>query len=176
MHCVYIYISYNKMAKDNRFILHRLASRLFRKFGIGVLLYIFPKISMCLHSLLTAYDTLELRMSISELDAYIDDVSASLKRMNDMTFQLQKLKREKSIKYIEDEEGNMSIDVPNKMSDQEADNLSKRVQVIDRIYNTEQAKFKKLISEDHAKILEDSVHRQYNTFSSKYKSLFEKEK
>lgn len=122
----------------------------------------------------------ELRDSNKEIDNLNQNLRGYTKK-------LKELKNQHDINYSLDSAGNLSIDVPATMSDTQAADLSRRVGVIDRLYNTQQETFKSVSNSALAKteefkrssgtepytssFLESQIH--YNEFvKDEYKGLF----
>lgn len=77
--------------------------------------------------------TLQSNMDISQI---VTEINALLPQLSDFINQFNNLVTQSNINVITDSTGNMSIDVPNSISDSEATNLSTRVGIIDRLINT----------------------------------------
>lgn len=109
------------------------------KLSVSYIFYIFPKIYVDISLLLpiwAIYEIKEYILPVSEGYALNEDMVSTLKHMKKMVEELENIKRTDNVKYIVDKEGNMSIDIPNSMSDDKANTLSKRIGIIDRLYNT----------------------------------------
>ena len=70
---------------------------------------------------------------MSEFMEIVDQIDALIPQFAGFIDQFNTLVIQKSINVITDSCGNMSIDVPNNMPSKEADNLSKRISIIDSL-------------------------------------------
>lgn len=86
----------------------------------------------------------ELRDSNKEVDNLNQSLRGYIKKLDE-------LKKQHDIRYSLDSSGALSIDVPAAMSDDQAADLSRRVGVIDRLYNTQLETFKSVSSSALAK-------------------------
>lgn len=86
----------------------------------------------------------ELRDSNKEIDNLNQNLRGYTKK-------LEELKKQHDINYSLDSTGSLSIDVPANMSDAQAADLSRRVGVIDRLYNTQLETFRSVSSSALAK-------------------------
>jgi hypothetical protein len=86
----------------------------------------------------------ELRESNKEIDSLNQNLRGYTKK-------LEELKKNHDINYSLDGTGSLSIDVPASMSDSQAADLSRRVGVIDRLYNTQLETFKSVSNSALAK-------------------------
>ena len=86
-----------------------------------------------------------------ELKDYNKEIDRLNQNLRGYTKKLNELKDKHDINYSSDSAGNLSIDVPATMSDSQAADLSRRVGVIDRLYNTQQETFKSVSSSALAK-------------------------
>ena len=79
----------------------------------------------------------ELKVHNKELNNLNDNMNSYIKK-------LQELKDNHDLKFFQDKAGNLSIDVPLSMSDELINDVSKRVGVIDRLYNSQLDEFKSI--------------------------------
>lgn len=79
---------------------------------------------------------LPLKSTIEELTTISLQIDRLLPQLSDFIDQFNNLVLTTNINVITDSSGNMSIDVPGNMSDSEADKISKRINIIDRIIIT----------------------------------------
>jgi hypothetical protein len=100
-------------------------------------------------------------LSSEELDKMNTDMLNSLSYASDMTTGMRELIKSKNVSVILDEEGNTSLDVPSTMSEEEGNRLAKRLDIMDRVYNTEMEKYKDLSSKDQ-KLNEGKISEEYN--------------
>ena len=70
---------------------------------------------------------------MSEFIDILDQIDALIPQFAGFIDQFNTLIIQKNINVISDSCGNMSIDVPNSMSSKEADNISKRITIIDSL-------------------------------------------
>ena len=92
--------------------------------------------------------------------------------------ELETMKRNEGVRYIVDSEGNMSLDIPNTMSDDKAEELSKKTGALDRFYNTQFEKYKELVNKDeklNEKLFSSGFHKNYQDILSRHKTLMETE-
>lgn len=75
---------------------------------------------------------------LTELSSLLPQYSTFIGQFNDLVSQA-------SINVITDSAGNMSIDVPSNMSNTEAENISKRIGIIDRVIATRSQEIHDLI-------------------------------
>jgi hypothetical protein len=75
---------------------------------------------------------IQLKSSL-ELTEIIHQVNVLLPQLSDFISQFHQLVATNSINVITETNGNMSIDVPVSMSDMEAEKLSKRINILDRV-------------------------------------------
>jgi len=86
---------------------------------------------------------------------------SSLSYASDMTTRMRELIKSENVSVILDKEGNTSLDVPSTMSEEEGNRLAKRLDIMDRVYNTEMDKYKDLSSKDQ-KLNEGKISEDYN--------------
>jgi len=86
-----------------------------------------------------------------ELREYNKEVDGLNKNLRGYTKKLEELKKHHDINYTLDSTGSLSIDVPASMSDSQAADLSRKVGIIDRLYNTQLETFKSVSSSALAK-------------------------
>lgn len=67
---------------------------------------------------------------ITEINELLPQLSNFIDKFNDFVI-------EKNVNVVTDATGNMSIDVPQSISDSEAQNISKRINIIDRLVTTQ---------------------------------------
>lgn len=104
------------------------------------------------------------------MDSNLDNQDKMIKRLGDM-------KEKKKIQYFS-EEGDLSINVPSSMSNEDSRKVAGEVGVIDRLLNTYFDEYKELSKKDS-----DSNYGAYNTLweprvkkiNDSYKDLFEKD-
>jgi hypothetical protein len=68
-----------------------------------------------------------------DINSIVNDINGLLPQFTDFIHQFNNLVTQYEINVITDSAGNMSIDVPGSMSDAEANKLSTRVGIIDRL-------------------------------------------
>ena len=151
------------------------------KLSVSYIFYIFPKIYVDISLLLpiwAIYEIKEYILPVSEGYALNEDMVSTLKHMKKMVEELENIKRTDNVKYIVDKEGNMSIDIPNSMSDDKANTLSKRIGIIDRLYNTQYKHYEELVNKDESsnnKSFSTVFNNSYQKILSRHKALIEKE-
>lgn len=79
--------------------------------------------------------TLQCGLDISSI---INDINGLLPQLSNFIDQFNNLVTSTNINVVTDTAGNMSIDVPLNMSDVDANNISKRLGIIDRLITTHQ--------------------------------------
>jgi hypothetical protein len=83
------------------------------------------------------YDFVSLRLESGlDISSIVTEVNALLPQLAGFIDQFNNIVTQSSLNVITDSVGNMSIDVPHSMSDIEAQNISKRISVIDRLITT----------------------------------------
>lgn len=97
------------------------------------------------------FKTVNNKKDKKELKDYNKEIDRLNQNLRGYTKKLNELKDKHDINYSSDSAGNLSIDVPATMSDSQAADLSRRVGVIDRLYNTQQETFKSVSSSALAK-------------------------
>jgi hypothetical protein len=80
---------------------------------------------------------LEYTEIISQLEPLLPQFASFIDQFNTLIIQ-------KSLNVMSDSYGNMVIDVPNQMSNEEAHNISKRINILDRLINTHHTSIKDL--------------------------------
>jgi cytochrome c oxidase subunit 1 len=106
-----------------------------------------------------------------------DDMNGTLKHAHDMATGMQRIKLSKNVKIILDSEGSTFLDVPYSMSEEEGKNLSQRVAVMDRIYNTQMDKYNELAEKDrkfNSSEFSEKFQPHYNVNTQRYNDIFEK--
>lgn len=81
----------------------------------------------------------------AELVEVVNQVSVLIPQLSEFITQFNSIVSEHSINVITETNGNMSIDVPSTMSDDQAQLLSKRIGVIDRLITTRGQEIDKLL-------------------------------
>jgi hypothetical protein len=71
-----------------------------------------------------------------EISQIVNEINILMPQLENFISQFNNLVNETGINVITDSVGNMSIDVPNNMSDSEAFNINKRIGILDRLINT----------------------------------------
>ena len=111
----------------------------------------------------------------------VNEVNNLLPQFSDFINQFNNLVTQNSINVITDTAGNMSIDVPNNMSDAEANRLSTRIGIIDRLITNHSTTlsdlFQKGLSLENKLKAEDSNYvsqlsnqfSEFNKLNSSYK-------
>lgn len=74
---------------------------------------------------------------VGQLDTLIPQFAGFIDQFNTLVIQ-------KSLNVISDSSGNMAVDVPYDMSNKEADNISKRISIIDRLIDSHHTSIKGL--------------------------------
>ena len=106
------------------------------------------------------------------------DMHSTLGQLHKMAYNLEKLKRENNLKLILDKEGNLSIDAPNTISDNDLLAISKRVGIIDRVYNSQLEEYNKLMNKDrelNESHFSTGFDKSYNTVTNLHKNVFTRE-
>lgn len=85
--------------------------------------------------------------STFDLSSIITDINELLPQLSDFINNFNKVVVENDINVITDSAGNMSIDFPAKTSDSDANKLTARVGVIDRLIGTQDQKISDLLKE-----------------------------
>ena len=80
-----------------------------------------------------AFASLPLKSTMAELTEVTLKINELLPQLSDFIDQFNHLVCTTNINVISDASGNMSIDVPGAMSDIEAEKISKRISIIDRL-------------------------------------------
>jgi hypothetical protein len=80
---------------------------------------------------------LEIMEVINQIDTLLPQFSGFIDQFNTLVIQ-------KSLNVVSDSSGNMAIDVPYEMSNKEADNISKRINIIDRLIDSHHTSIKDL--------------------------------
>lgn len=80
---------------------------------------------------------LEIMNLISEIDSLLPQFAGFIDQFNILIIQ-------KDLNVISDSCGNMSIDVPSDMSNKEAENITKRIGIIDRLIDSHHTSIKDL--------------------------------
>ena len=180
---IFVYTFYNRSKKHNDLsLVTKFTSRLFCKsLNASYIITLLPKIQLVLSFLLPFSHLFDMNMCIlpyAEGEKLNDDMHHALKQMLSSVHTLQKMKRLNNVKYISDEQGNLSIDVPNNMSDTEANNLSRRTGIADTVYNTYLERYKELLNKDetlNAKLASPGFDKSYQNILSSHRNLFEAE-
>ena len=81
-----------------------------------------------------------------ELTNIISEIIRMLPQFSDFVSQFHKVINENNINVMTDIEGNLSIDVPADMSDSAANNISNRLNIIDRLIGTHKTSISNLFS------------------------------
>ena len=81
----------------------------------------------------------------SDISSILTELSSLLPQYSTFIGQFNDLVSQANINVITDNMGNMSIDVPSNMSDTEAENISKRIGIIDRVIATRSQEINDLI-------------------------------
>lgn len=93
----------------------------------------------------------------------ITQIDVILPQLSEFINQFNNLVQSANINVITDVDGTLSIDVPISMSDHEAQNLSKRIGIIDRLISSKNEEitelFKKGLSLDDQLKVENSNHK-----------------
>ena len=98
-----------------------------------------------------SFVTLPLQSSLlSELTDIVVNINHMLPQLSMFIDQFTNLVNESNVNVITDSYGNMSVDVPADMSEAKAENISKRLGVIDRLINS------------HGSSLNDLFHKGLN--------------
>lgn len=115
------------------------------------------------------------KKSNTDLISIINDITNTLPDFNKFINQFHSLISEKSINVITDASGNMSIDVPNSMSDNEANLLSTRVRIIDSLVRTKEESLHDLFTRaeqlQKSSNCDTSLKSQVNERLSEFKKL-----
>lgn len=180
---IVIYTFCNRFKKHNNFnLLIKFTSRFFCKsLNISYVITLLPKLELIMSLLIPFSHLFEIKMcilSMSEAEKLNNDMHHALKQMLSSLHSLQNMKRLNNVKYIMDEEGNLSIDVPNNMSDTEANNLSKKTGIADTVYNTYLERYKELLNKDetlNGKLLSPTFDKSYQNILSSHRNLFDNE-
>lgn len=85
--------------------------------------------------------------STFDLSSIIVEVSELLPQFSDFINQFNKVVVDNDLNVITDSAGNMSLDVPAKMSDNEANEITTKVGIIDRLITTHDQKIRDLLDE-----------------------------
>jgi hypothetical protein len=80
-----------------------------------------------------------------DINQIITEVNTLLPQLSNFITQFNNVVNETGISVITDSAGNMSIDVPESMSDSVAYNTNNRIGIIDRLINTRGEEIKKLL-------------------------------
>lgn len=72
-----------------------------------------------------------------DLTSIISDLNTMLPQLGDFIGQFNNLVSQSNINVITDSSGNMSIDVPINMPEPEAENIKKKIGILDRLINTQ---------------------------------------
>lgn len=99
------------------------------------------------------------------------ETTANLDRQYEMVKKLRDLKSSKDLKYYINK-GALELEVPSNLSETEANTLSNKVGIMDRIYNTKYSEYKSLLKKDSR--LEPSVAGLRQHVKDGYTQLFDK--
>lgn len=102
-----------------------------------------------------------LRSSIAELTDITLKVSELLPQLSDFITQFNHIILNNSINVITEVSGNMCLDVPDTMSDADADRISKRIGILDRLITTRGQEIDDLLQKGlgiEAKLKKDNVN------------------
>ena len=66
----------------------------------------------------------------------VTEINSLLPQFSDFINQFHNIVNQSGISVVTDSDGNMSINVPNNMSDSETTNINKRIGIVDRLINT----------------------------------------
>ena len=99
-----------------------------------------------------------------DLTSIINDVNVMLPQLSDFIGQFNNLVSQSNINVITDSAGNMSIDVPIDMSEPEAQNIKKRIGIIDRLINTQGQNINDLLQK--GKALEENLKQKDPNYTS----------
>lgn len=110
----------------------------------------------------------------------ISEVTNLLPQLSNFIAQFDATVVKSGVNVITDTAGNMSVDVPNSMSDVEANNISTRLGIIDRLINTRGQEINVLLQKGQelakateanselVSLLQEKI-RQFNTLNESYK-------
>jgi ABC-type transporter Mla subunit MlaD len=90
---------------------------------------------------------IELNNTIVELDQILSQINILLPQLSEFLNQFNNIIAENNINVVTDSVGNMSIDAPNSMSDEQTQFVSKKVGVVDRLINTRGEQINQLLEE-----------------------------
>jgi len=178
---IFMYTFYNRPKKYNDFnLLVKFTSRFFCKsLNISYIITLLPKLQLVMSFLLPFSYLFEVKMcilSMSESEKLNDEMHHALKQMLSSVHILQKMKRLNNVRYIEDERGNLSIDVSINMPDSEANKLSRTTGIADTVYNTYLERYKELVNKDetlNGKLFSPTFDRSYQNILSSHRNLFD---
>lgn len=178
-----MYTFYNRVKNNKEFsLLIKFTSRLFCKsLNVSYIISFLPKLQLAITFLLPLSHIFDVRMCIlppADSEKLNNDMHHALKQMLSSVHTLQKMKRQNGVRYIEDERGNLSIDVAANMADTEANNLSRRTGIADTVYNTYLERYKELVNKDetlNGKLLSPTFDKSYQNILSSHKNLFDTE-
>jgi hypothetical protein len=97
----------------------------------------FNKINFYYYNIPNSSEFIDLRLKSGlDLSDIIAEINTILPQFSGFIDQFNSLVTKSNINVITDSSGDMSIDVPSGMSDKEAQNISKRIGIIDRLITT----------------------------------------
>ena len=108
--------------------------------------------------------SLPLKSSIAELTEISLQIDKLLPQLSNFIDQFNNLVLTTNINVITDFSGNMSIDVPVSMSDSEAENISKRINIIDRLIKTRGQEINDLLQK--GLVVENKIKMQNPNYTS----------
>lgn len=176
-----IYIIYKKMKQDySIYSLVKFTGKSLYRPLFNIVTSFFPKLELATWLFITSLHLPEVKMSVLPTEEGIklgDDMNITLRHMANMVTKLRHYKRRDGIRYIIND-GNLSIDVPNSMSDTDANKLTTQVGIADRVFNSELEKYKELLNKDESlngKLVTPHFEKNYQRILSDHKDLFDNE-
>ena len=103
----------------------------------------------------------------SDIYTVVTELNGLFPQLSDFIGQFHKVVSSTDIKVVTDSVGNMSIDVPQNMSDSEANSISERIGVLDRLITTRGQRINELLLEGK------SIEAKLQSKDPKYLSLIE---
>ena len=100
----------------------------------------------------------------NNLNEIINEVNNLLPQLSSFIYQFNSIVTENSINVITEANGNMSLDVPLNMADNKAEQLSRRISIIDRLISNQSEKIENLL--DKGLIIEKELKQQNSQYTS----------
>lgn len=149
-----------------------------KKFIINLLLHFYKDIDIPKPH---AFASIPLQSTMVELTEVTLKINELLPQLSDFIDQFNNIILSNNINVITDTSGNMSLDVPGTMSDTQAEKISKRISIIDRLITTRGQEINDLLQKGlgiEAELKKDNVNytsqildkvNEFNRLNASYK-------